>query len=145
MKVSTKGRYGLRTLMDIAIHQHNGPVTLKDVSARQDISAKYAWNIMTALKNAGIVRGTRGNKGGYLLVPDPSDVTLLDVVQILEGPVELVECATEPHTCANADTCVAQSVWQEVSRSIRESLKSITLADILRRHAAAGEPSNYVI
>jgi len=145
MKVSTKGRYGLRTLMDISSHQANGPVNLNDIAGRQGISAKYLWQIVNLLKTAGFVRGTRGPKGGYVLIRDPADITLLDVIQVLEGPVTLVECVDVPNFCSHTESCVANSVWAEVSESIRSALRSITLAEILRRHAEAGSSNHYVI
>ena len=145
MKISTKGRYGLRTLMDIAVHQTKGPVNLNDIAERQGISAKYLWQIMNLLKTAGLVRGTRGPKGGYILLRDPATITLLDVIQILEGPVTLVECVDDPDFCTRTANCVAHTVWDEVSQAIRNALQKITLAEILRRHAAAGSSSHYVI
>jgi Rrf2 family protein len=145
MKISTKGRYGLRTLMDIAVHQAKGPVNLNDIAERQGISAKYLWQIVNLLKTAGFVRGTRGPKGGYILIRDPADITLLDVIQILEGPVTLVECVDDPDFCARVEDCVAHSVWKEVSQTIRGALQKITLAEILRRHVGAGSSSHYVI
>ena len=145
MRISTKGRYGLRTLMDIAVHQTKGPVNLNDIAERQGISAKYLWQIVNLLKTAGFVRGTRGPKGGYILLRDPSTINLLDVIQILEGPVALVECVDDPDFCTRVENCVAHSVWDEVSQAIRGALQKITLAEILRRHAAAGSTSHYVI
>ena len=145
MKISTKGRYGLRTLMDVAVHQAKGPVNLNDIAERQGISAKYLWQIVNLLKTAGFVRGTRGPKGGYVLLRDPADITLLDVIQVLEGPVSLVECVDDPDVCSRVENCVAHSVWEEVSGAIRAALRKITLAEILRRHAVAGSASHYVI
>jgi len=145
MKISTKGRYGLRTLMDIAVHQAKGPVNLNDIAERQGISAKYLWQIVNLLKTAGFVRGTRGPKGGYVLLRDPAAITLLDVIQILEGPVSLVECVDDPDFCVRVENCVAHSVWEEVSQAVRAALRQITLAEILRRHASAGSASHYVI
>ena len=145
MKVSTKGRYGLRTLMDISSHQTDGPVNLNDIAERQGISAKYLWQIVNLLKTAGFVRGTRGPKGGYVLIRDPANITLLDVIQALEGPVTLVECVDIPEYCSHTESCVAQSVWAEVSESIRNALSSISLAEILRRHAEAGSVNHFII
>lgn len=145
MKVSTKGRYGLRTLMDISIHQAGGPVNLNDIAHRQGISAKYLWQIVNLLKTAGFVRGTRGPKGGYVLLRDPADISLLDVIQILEGPVSLVECVDDPASCPRTEDCMAHGVWTEVSREIRGALQKISLAEILRRHANAGSANHYMI
>ena len=145
MKISTKGRYGLRTLMDIAIHQSKGPVNLNDIAERQSISAKYLWQIVNLLKTAGFVRGARGPNGGYTLLMDPADITLIHVIETLEGPLSLVECVDGADVCSRADQCVAHSVWAEVSQTIRDALKNVTLAEILRRHANDGAPGNYVI
>lgn len=145
MKISTKGRYGLRTLMDISIHQTKGPVNLNDIAERQGISAKYLWQIVNLLKTAGFVRGTRGPKGGYILIRDPADITMLDVIQILEGPISLVECVDDADFCERMENCVAHSVWTDVSQVIRGALQKITLAEILRRNAGDGSSSHYVI
>lgn len=145
MKISTKGRYGLRTLMDISTHQTKGPVNLNDIAERQGISAKYLWQIVNLLKTAGFVRGTRGPKGGYILVRNPADITLLDVIQVLEGPISLVECVDDADFCDRMDHCVAHSVWTDVSQVIRGALQKITLAEILRRNAGDGSSSHYVI
>lgn len=145
MKISTKGRYGLRTLMDISIHQTKGPVNLNDIAERQGISAKYLWQIVNLLKTAGFVRGTRGPKGGYILIRDPADITMLDVIQILEGPISLVECVDDADFCDRMEHCVAHSVWTDVSQVIRGALQKITLAEILRRNAGDGSSSHYVI
>ena len=145
MKISTKGRYGLRTLMDIAVHQAQGPVNLNDIAERQGISAKYLWQIVNLLKTAGFVRGTRGPKGGYVLLRNPTDISLLDVIQILEGPVSLVECVDDPDFCVRVENCVAHSVWAEVSQAFRDALARVSLAEILRRHVTAGDSGQYVI
>ena len=131
--------------MDIAAHQSQGPVNLNNMAARQGISAKYLWQIVNLLKTAGFVRGTRGPKGGYVLLRDPNSITLLDVIQVLEGPVSFVECVDDPAFCARVEDCVAHSVWSEVSQAVREALQKITLSEILRRHGAAGSTSHYVI
>ena len=145
MKISTKGRYGLRTLMDIAVHQANGPVNLHDIAERQGISSKYLWQIVNLLKTAGLVRGMRGPKGGYVLLRTPEAISLLDVIQILEGPISLVECVDDPTYCSRTRNCVAHSVWSEVSQAVREALARVSLAEILRRHVAAGDSGQYVI
>ncbi|MGD9612796.1 MAG: Rrf2 family transcriptional regulator [Kiritimatiellia bacterium] len=145
MKISTKGRYGLRTLMDIATHQADGPVNLHDIAERQGISSKYLWQIVNLLKTAGLVRGMRGPKGGYVLLRTPESITLLDVIQILEGPVSLVECVDDPTYCTRTNNCVAHTVWTEVSQAVREALARVNLAEILRRHAGAGDSGQYVI
>lgn len=145
MKISTKGRYGLRTLMDVAVHQMDGPVNLHDIAERQGISSKYLWQIVNLLKTAGLVRGMRGPKGGYVLLRAPEAITLLDVIQILEGPISLVECVDDPTYCDRTRNCVAHSVWSEVSQAVRDALARVTLAEILRRHVSSGDAGQYVI
>ena len=145
MKISTKGRYGLRTLMDIATHQSAGPVNLHDIAARQKISAKYLWQILTILKTAGLVRGTRGPKGGYVLLRPPEDITLLDIVQALEGPIVLVECTSDPSFCPRESNCISRRIWSEISQTIRNALHTLTLAKILLRHADGCADGQYMI
>ena len=145
MRISTKGRYGLRTLMDIAMHQDMGVVTLNDIAKRQNISVKYLWQVINPLKTAGILNVTRGAKGGYLLARRPEDITMLDVVTILEGPLALVECLVSTGICARVPNCVSRAVWKQVNTAVEEALKGITLAEVLRRHADAIAVNNYMI
>ena len=145
MRISTKGRYGLRTLMDIAMHQNNGAVTLNEVAKRQEISVKYLWQVINPLKTAGLLSVKRGAKGGYVLARRPEEISMLQVVNILEGPLSLVECLTHEDACNQIDTCVARSVWQEVNGAVAKVLGSITLADVLKRCALSADVNNYVI
>lgn len=145
MRVSTKGRYGLRTLMDIAMHQAKGPVTLNDIADRQKISVKYLWQVINPLKTAGVLSVTRGAKGGYVLARRPEKITMLEVMNLLEGPVSLVECLTKKDYCHQVDACVARTVWAEVNQAVEKALKGITLDDILKRCCEGGDADNYVI
>ena len=145
MRISTKGRYGLRTLMDIAIHQSKGAVTLNEIAKRQDISVKYLWQVINPLKTSGMLSVTRGAKGGYVLARRPEEITMLEIVTILEGPLSLVECLTKEDFCKHNDECVARSVWQEVNRAVEKALNGITLAEVLRRYAVSSDVNNYVI
>lgn len=133
MRVSTKGRYGLRVLLDMAIHQNEGPVTLHGISQRQAISEKYLWQIINPLKAAGLVTSTRGKKGGYGLGKAPGEITLLDIVTILEGPVSVVDCEAESGPCERRGSCVTKEVWEQVGHNLRESLRSITLKQMVAR------------
>jgi Rrf2 family protein len=144
VRISTKGRYGLRTLMDVALHQAKGPVTLNDIAHRQEISVKYLWQVINPLKTAGLLSVTRGAKGGYLLARRPEDITILEIMTILEGPVSLVDCLTK-HDCNHIDNCVARSVWMDVNQAIEKAMKGITLSDVLHRCTGASDSDNYVI
>lgn len=145
MKISTKGRYGLRTLMDIALHQEKGPVPLNDISARQDISAKYLWQVLNPLRAAGLLSVVRGARGGYALAQLPEQITLLEVVSILEGPVSIVDCVATTDACERAERCTCRSVWDEINATLVEALRGVTLADILERQRGASAAGDYVI
>ena len=135
----------MRTLMDIAMHQAKGPVTLNDIAKRQEISVKYLWQVINPLKTAGLLSVTRGAKGGYILARRSENITMLEIMTILEGPVSLVDCLTKKESCNHVDTCVARTVWMEVNRAIEKSMKGITLADVLHRCGDCSEADNYVI
>jgi Rrf2 family cysteine metabolism transcriptional repressor len=147
MKISTKGRYGLRVLVDIAAHQHTGPVILRDISSRQAISEKYLWQVINPLKAAGLVKSTRGAKGGYVLSKTPEKITLLDVISILEGPVSMVDCVVDPDKCGRSAACVTRWVWGKVEKDIKESMDNITLKEILdvQEKADASTSLSYII
>jgi len=145
MKISTKGRYGLRTLMDIALHQHNGPVPLNDIAERQGISAKYLWQVMNPLRTAGVVNVVRGAHGGYSLAKPPEQVTLLDLVEVLEGPVSIVDCVQVPENCERTLICASRTIWDEINSSLIAALRGITLAEVIERQRGVTEAGEYVI
>lgn len=145
MRISTKGRYGLRTLMDIAMHQSKGPVTLNDIAERQQISVKYLWQVINPLKTSGMLSVTRGAKGGYALARRPEDITMLEIMNTLEGPTSLVECIAKQDACNQIDNCVARTVWLELNRAVEKALTGITLAEVLLRCTNSAETNNYVI
>ncbi len=133
MKISTKGRYGLRALVDLSIHGKNGlPVLLSDITKRQGISDKYLEHIATQLHRAGLVETVRGRKGGYLLSKPEDEIKLSEVVEVLEGPIYLVGCVSEPETCSKSAICSARDIWTLLSHEIEEVLSSYTLADLVK-------------
>jgi len=133
MKISTKGRYGLRAMMDIAMHaQSGGPVFLSDIVKRQDISAKYLEQIFSTLHGAGLVNTVRGRRGGYLLTRPPDAIRLKDIITVLEGPCALVDCVTNQEVCPRAEKCAARDVWSLLSRKVDEFLSGLTLADLVQ-------------
>ena len=145
MRISTKGRYGLRTLIDIARHQNGGAVTLKDIAERQKISVKYLWQVINPLKMANVLRVTRGAKGGFVLARAPEEITLCEIVETLEGELSLVDCLGKGATCDMIESCVARTVWQDVNQAVETALKGVTLADILKRCEAASGAADYMI
>lgn len=132
MIISTKGRYALRILIDLAEHQSEGYISLKQIAERQEISLKYLEMIVAGLNRAGIVRSIRGKDGGYMLTREPKDYTLAEILRISEGsltPVSCKEC--EDNACGRADRCLTLPVWQNLEKMINGYLSSVTLADLL--------------
>ena len=134
MKISTKGRYALRMMLDLAIHQNEGFVSLKDIAARQGISKKYLEQIVPLLNRTGMLRTNRGYQGGYRLAKSPDKYTVGDVLRITEGGLAPVACLDQnPMQCDRADSCATLPVWQGLNKVINEYLDSITLQDIIDR------------
>jgi Rrf2 family protein len=148
MKISTKGRYGLRAMMDLAAHQSEGrPVFLADVAKRQDISEKYLEHIFSALRNAGLVSTLRGRKGGFLLSRAPAEITASDIITALEGRFAVVDCVREPKTCDRADACAARDIWGLLGTKIEEVLSGFTLkelAEMQEQKTACGNSMYYI-
>jgi Rrf2 family cysteine metabolism transcriptional repressor len=134
MKLSTKTRYGTRALLDLAIQRAgNSPVSLKDIAERQEISLTYLEHIITPLIAGGIIKSVRGARGGIFLARTARDITLKDVVEILEGPITPVECVTSPQTCTRSGSCATQDIWTEIKKAIDQVLVSTTLQDLVER------------
>jgi Rrf2 family transcriptional regulator, cysteine metabolism repressor len=140
MKVSTKGRYGLRAMMDLAIHQTSAtPIYLSGIAKRQGISEKYLEQIFATLQSAGLVRTVRGRKGGYLLTRPPQEITLSEIFRVLEGPCNLVTCISEPSTCERTPRCATRELWQLLGDRMEEVLAGTTLADLAERQNQIGD------
>lgn len=133
MKLSTKGRYGVRALLDLALHRDEGLVPLKDIARRQEFSLPYLEHLIAPLIAAGLVKSTRGARGGVLLLQPPSKVKLSDVVQILEGSIAPVDCVNNPALCHRAASCVTRDIWIEMKRAMSRVLDSTTLQDLVER------------
>ena len=133
MKLSTKGRYGLRALIDLAQYSKDAPVSIMSISARQDISERYLEQLMSMLKKAGLVKSVRGAAGGYILAKDVKDISVGDVLRALEGSLEPVDCAgLEPDgECRSADTCVTKYVWKRINESINRTVDEIRLDQLV--------------
>ena len=133
MKLSTRGRYGLRALLDLAVHQGEGMVLLKDVARRQEFSLPYLEHLITPLIAAGLVKSTRGARGGVLLVRPPAEVTLTEVVLLLEGSIAPVDCVNDPKVCHRSTSCVTRDVWIQIKDAMTQVLDSTTLQDLVER------------
>jgi Rrf2 family cysteine metabolism transcriptional repressor len=129
VRLSTRGRYGLRAMLDMAMDQSDRPITLNSISERQGVSIGYLEQLMVPLKKEGLIRSVRGAQGGYLLARDPKDITVGDIIRALEGPIAPVACVSEdyPEECDRAEGCVTRLVWAKVRDSIVEVLDSLTL------------------
>ncbi len=133
MKVSTKGRYGLRAMIELAANYTAGPVFIGTISGKQDISLKYLHAILTSLKKAGLVRSLRGRSGGYVLARSPARITLQEIFHALEGPLALVDCVTNRGSCRRAENCTTREVWRDLSRTIDDILGQTTLEELAAR------------
>ena len=133
MKLSTKGRYGTRALLDVALHQEDSPVQLKVIAQRQQISLHYLEHIVAPLIAAGLLRSTRGAYGGVSLGKPPQEIVLSEVIQVLEGSITLVECVDDPNVCSRADICATRDVWTDVKKAMAGVLESVTLQDLVER------------
>jgi Rrf2 family protein len=133
MKLSTRGQYATRALLDLAMHQDESPVLLKDISRRQQISQRYLEHLITPLITAGIITSTRGPKGGISLVRPPGEIGLDEVLQLVEGTIAPVECVNHPDRCVRSGSCAAREVWEELRQTMAGFLRSITIQDLMER------------
>jgi Rrf2 family transcriptional regulator, cysteine metabolism repressor len=133
MKISTKGRYGLRAMIDLAESSKNGaPVYLSDIAKRQSVSEKYLEHIFATLHKAGLVKAQRGRNGGYVINRDPDGITLNEIVTALEGPCNLVDCVSDVKACSKVETCVTRDIWKILGNKIEEVLNGYTLSSLVR-------------
>ena len=145
MKISTKGRYALRMMLDLAEHQGDGYIALKEIAERQNVSKKYLEQIVPVLNKSNILKTNRGFQGGYRLSKQPKDYTVGDILRLTEGDLAPVACATQnPVECNRSMTCPTLPVWQGLCKVINEYLDSITLQDIIdKQHESYA--NNYMI
>lgn len=139
MKLSTRGRYGVRLMFDLAVHYGKGPIFLKDIAERQGISEKYLWQLVNPLKTAGLVNSLRGARGGYILGREPGQISLREILQVLEGSLCLVDCVDNPSLCERAEGCISRDVWGEASRGLLRMLGETTLAAMVARQRRKGD------
>lgn len=138
MIISTKGRYALRILIDLAEHKDEGYISLKQISERQEISLKYLEMIVSGLNKADMVRSVRGKDGGYRLTRAPEEYTLAEILRISEGSLTPVACKDcHDNACGIADRCQTLPVWQNLEKMINDYLSSVTLADLLEKDGTA--------
>jgi Rrf2 family protein len=135
MRIGSKGHYGVRAMVALAQAYGSGPLSTSEIADREGLSASYLEQLLMQLRRAGLVGGSRGARGGYVLAREPAQVTVGDVVRALEGPVELLACASElldPSCCEKETSCPSRVVWQRMKASISQVLDNTTLADLCR-------------
>ncbi|MCX7614937.1 MAG: RrF2 family transcriptional regulator [Clostridiales bacterium] len=134
MKISTKGRYALRLMLDLAMNNTGEYVTIKSISERQSISDKYLEQIIIVLSRAGFVKSTRGAQGGYKLSRSPEEYTVGSILRLIEGSLVPVACMEdEPNQCPRCDKCVTIDIWQQIYEAINNVVDHITLADLVKK------------
>ena len=131
MRISTKGRYAIRLMLDLAAHNTGDPVRLKDVAARQEISDKYLEQIISVLNKAGFVRSIRGPMGGYVLTRRPEEYTVGMILRLTEGSLAPVECTETPGTCDREEECVTRILWNRIADAVNGVVDHVTLEDLL--------------
>ncbi|MBW2028165.1 MAG: Rrf2 family transcriptional regulator [Deltaproteobacteria bacterium] len=132
MKLSTRGRYGTRMMLDLAQHYKNGPVQIGDIAKRQDISVKYLEQLIIPLKKANLIKSLRGPKGGHMLATPPHKITVGQIVKVLEGGIDLTDCIEHPDICDKSSHCVTRRVWEDATEAMFTRLNSVTLSKMTK-------------
>ena len=133
MKLSTRGRYGTRALLELALHYREGPVHLRDIAQSQQISLQYLEHLITPLVVGGIIRSTPGARGGVWLARPPEEIKLSEVIGLLEGSIAPVACVDDPKLCPRSELCVTRDIWSELKKVMNGVLESTTLQDLVER------------
>lgn len=131
MKLSTKGRYGVEAMIDLALHCGSEPVSIKSISKRQAISEAYLEQLFAPLRKAKLIKSIRGAQGGYVLGKDPKDIFISDILDVLEGPIGVSECVEEQGKCGNSSSCPTRLLWVKIKESIDRVTKAISLQDMM--------------
>lgn len=147
MRLSTKTRYGLRALVDLAARQGQGPILIESIARRQEVSRKYLDAIFGRLREAGLLRSQRGAKGGVMLGRDAELITVAEVVRALEGPIRLVDCDSGGKPCQRRDICVTHDLWRDLADLIEKHMEEVTVGELSKRmlqREAAGSSMYYI-
>jgi len=131
MKLSTRSRYGTRMMLDLAQRYDQGPVQIGDVSKRENISVKYLEQLIIPLKKANFIKSVRGPKGGHMLAKSPGEITVGEIVSILEGGINLSSCIANPEVCDRTTRCLTRGVWEEATKAMYDKLNSVTLSKMI--------------
>jgi Rrf2 family cysteine metabolism transcriptional repressor len=142
MKLSTRTRYGMRALVDLALNTTGQPIQLKDIAERQEISLPYLEHLIIPLISAGIIKSIRGAKGGIKLSKEPREIKLNEVMRILEGPLAPADCLRDAKSCRRSGFCATQDIWDEMGKAMEKVLESTTLQDLAERQISKqGKPA----
>ena len=141
MKLSTKGRYGMRAMLDLAQHYDDGLVLVKDIARRQGISERYLEHLFLSLKTAGLIKSVRGAHGGFTLARPPHKIKLMDILSVSEGQIALVDCVADASVCSRSSFCATRDLWTELQSVIGGVLSSKTLQDLVERQRVKEQPS----
>ena len=131
MKLSTRSRYGTRMMLDLAQHYDEGPVQIRNVSKRENISVKYLEQLIIPLKKANFIKSVRGPKGGHMLAKPPKAITVGEIVRVLEGGINLSSCIENPEVCDRTSDCLTRGLWEEATKAMYEKLNSATLSKMI--------------
>ncbi|NBI89132.1 Rrf2 family transcriptional regulator [Lachnospiraceae bacterium] len=146
MKISTKGRYAVRVMLDLAVHNTGGYIKVKQIAERQEISEKYLEQIISVLNKAGFVKSTRGAQGGYRIVGNPENYTVGMVLRLTEGKLCPVSCLEdEVNQCGRCDTCETLTVWKELHEAINKVVDGVTIADLAKKQMEREAAMDYSI
>ena len=140
MKLSTRTRYGTRALLELALRKGEGPIFLKDIAKQQEISLPYLEHLIAPLIAGGVIRSTKGPKGGISLARNPEEIKLSEITQLLEGTVAPVECIDDPGACSRSSSCVTRDVWTRLKEAIDGVLEGTTLQDLVEGHKKKSQP-----
>ena len=133
MKVSTKGDYGVRALVELAHHYGEGPVQSALIASRQEVPEPYLDQLLTTLRRAGFIRSVRGPQGGHALIREPGEVKLSEVMEALEGSLAPIACVDDPESCTKSGGCVQRDVWEQVRDATRAILENVTIGDLAEK------------
>lgn len=131
MKLSTKGRYGLKAMFELALNYGKEPISIKYISEKQNVSERYLEQIFSKLKKAGLVKSIRGAQGGYFLARRPDEISVGDILNVLEGPITISDCLKEDGSCSNSSKCVTRLVWKKMKNAIDDVVNTTFLQDMV--------------
>jgi len=133
MKISTKGRYGTRVMLELANHWGKGPIQLKEIAKNQQLSLYYIEHLIAPLVAAGLVKTARGSSGGIWLAKPPREIKVSELITLFEGSTAPVECVNDPGICGRSDFCVTRDIWADVKKAVDEVLESVTLQELVEK------------